>query len=212
MKTLEELRLLSPAQLKGIAQSLGVEPPKLDYRKHENREKLVMLVYDVQQPEASVSEEAEKTVKFDDTPPPEHLSIDEKIAILEETWGARLREVGENDDGVTIFSVVDAADDEFYKGTFLELWDIYLNTQSNNALQDIPLSEEPEDPAAVPEVSTGDPGAVEKALTPLRRTGLNFEVIGGAVKLQYGSKTVTTTINQPLHRVVRVAEQLCRVL
>lgn len=212
MKTLDELRLMPPAQLKGIAQSLGVEPPKLDYRKAENKEKLVMLVYDVQQPEARADEKQDNTVKIDDIEPAASLSIDEKIALMEEAWGAKLEPVDETEEGATIFAVVDLVEDEeITRGTFLSLWDEYAQNPEA-ATQDVPLSEEPEDPAAVPEVTTGNPAEIEKSLNPLRRAGLKFEINGGAVKLEYGSKVMTTTVNQPLHRIVRVAETLCRIV
>lgn len=213
MKTLEELRLLSPTQLKGIAQSLGVEPPKLDYRTAENREKLVMLVYDVQQPQTPTDAQDLKTVKLDDNPPPPaSVDIEKRLELIADTFGARLEDIDIDENGAVIYSVIDLVEDEeVRRGTYAELWALVQEKLGapTETLGEVPLSE-PETEAP-PVAIEGVAAEVEKHLNALRRTGLTFEVNGGLVKMCYRSETVTTTLNQPLHRIIRVAEHLCKV-
>lgn len=129
-------------------------------------------------------------------------------------------EDGENEDGATIYDIVDELTEESVKrGTFLELWDemqgapIGTNAPSLDAPEE---SDEPAPPAVEERVletpALGDPEArkrIEDGLKPLANFGLKYEVNGSVIKLRAGSKVQTTTLNQPAHRVVRIAEQLC---
>lgn len=57
IKTLEEVMLMDVPQLKGILSSLDIPFPDLDYRKSENKQKLVQLVFDIQQPDVDQEQE-----------------------------------------------------------------------------------------------------------------------------------------------------------
>lgn len=210
MKTLEELEQMTVDQLKGIATGLGADP-KANIRKPE----LVQMVYDIQQPDAPDAE--------DNTPAEPEVSkevttgddVEAKLEEIATFFGGELIEDGEADNGATIFSVVNEDADEITRGTFLELYDAIHAGDADLTV------DEPADPndhtPAVEEIDTTIPDVeneealteIERALNALRSYGLKYSIDGSTVRLQAGSKVQTTTLNQPAHRVVATAEQLC---
>mgnify|MGYP001947422818 CR=1 FL=1 len=210
MKTLEDLNNLTKAQLGGILQSLDVAVPK-----KAGKEQLVQLVYDVQQPDAAPQEPIEEEVAVAaDKPILTEDMIENYKTTIEDHFGGVLEEAGTRDDGAIEFSVVDEDGAETAYGTLLELFDLAVTAPTEGtplAFEEVPLNEVEETP---PELTT-DGSTVEKvkkALNALHPFGLRYEINGGAVKLWVGSKAQTTTLNQPAHRVVRIAETLCNVV
>ena len=216
MKTMEELNLMTVPQLKGIATGLGVET-KANVKKDD----LVRLVYDVQQPDAVEAEEGrqapaeEQSINdLENKDITDDEKLDEKFEIIEQHFEGVIEKTDEDIDGVPVFAVFDADNEEVVRDTFQNIWDEVLKanapvTEANEPMEVEDMSMPAE---AEPEVTTGDKKAVDKALKPLKRVGLSYEINGGCVTLQHGSKKQTTTINQPLSKVVRVAEHMCKVV
>lgn len=221
MKTIEELNELTITQLKGIATSLG-GTPDAKIKKAD----LVQLVHQIQQPEPNEGDDTgNESLPADESKP---ITTDAELAtrlaaIAEHFEGAETNIVAETDDGVPVYAVVDGVtDEELARGTFVELEKEMKNVGFSNK----PLDLDKEagvgenDITADPmfeEVNTETPvledednfAEIKKGLNVLLNMGLKYEVQGSVVKLKYGSKAVTTTLNQPAHRVVRTAEGLC---
>ena len=220
-KSFEDLETMTIDQLNAIATDLGITP-KAKIKKAE----LVQLVYDAQQPEPSEDDDNDEVQ--------EELSLEEqskpidtaeqiearKLAVAEALGGTAIEEAKTTDDGVVIFAVIDElTDEEVARGTLLELED---QAQGAPIGEDAPNLDAPED-ANEPEPPMGEErvletpeladdgnfALIEEGLKPLASVGLKYTVDGSVIKLRSGSKVVTTTLNQPAHRVVRTAEQLC---
>lgn len=217
MKSFEELEMLTIPQLTAIATDLGVDVPK-----KTNKAAIVQLVYDVQQP---APDESDEDV---DSAPEANKDVDTEAAferdlqtIVDHFNGTVAIEVDETTDGAAIFAVMDElTDEELARGTFLELLvqvapkpnePVDLDKEAGVGQND--LVEDPD----FEEINTETPPLadddnltiIEKGLKPLRHYGLTYSIEGSVIKLRAGSKNVTTTLNQPTHRVIRTAEQLC---
>lgn len=211
MKTLEDLEQMTIAQLEGIAVGLGANVPS-----KVKKADLVQLVYDIQQPTEDEQTEA------DDTPAEEPKrdvktveEVDTKKAAIEKHFGGELIEDGEQD-GIVMFAVIDEDAETLAQGTFLALHKQAIGEEEPadaGTLGDVPLDTEPqpEEPDALPVelIATEGLDEIKKALNVLRAYGLKYEIDGGIVRLTKESRTITTTLNQPAHRVVRTAETLC---
>lgn len=212
MQTLEELEEMDTGQLKGILESLDVAVPDLDFRKAENKAQLAQLVYDVQQPEHVEDEDdGDKEPEAPkEQPKKTDTDIDGMIQEIAEFFGdedADIEPIGETQDGVTIFTVYSADGNELESGTFLELQEkmrLVKNQVGDLEVQQ-PEEEKDEMPEAPKEEFTSE---IDERLAPLKRIGLKYEVQEHCVKLQFGAKIATTTVHQPVHRIVRAAEQL----
>lgn len=216
MKTLEELEEMTVEQLKGIATGLGAEP-KANIRKPE----LVQMVYDIQQPEAPEQDGDEETAPQEPKTINTREEFDAQLDAIAKHFGEAVEviEVGENDEGVTLYAVVDElTDQELAKGTFLELYDqVTAFDPENPPALDVPEEQVPHAPPAVEPVNTETPALdsdeefarIKEGLVPLSGLGLKYTVNGSVIKFSVGSKSVTTTLNQPAHRVVQTAKTLC---
>lgn len=218
MKTFEDLEGMTVAQLTAIATDLGLSP-NAKIKKPE----LVQLVYDAQQPEPTEPVEAEAPVG-EKRPVTTGEEFEGKLKeIAEHFGGTDVIEAGENEDGVSIFTVVDElTDEEKATGTFLELYEQAKNAPAPN--EPIDLDKEAgtgeNEMSALPdleEVITETPpvadddnlAEITEGLKPLKNFGLHYKIDNSVIQFRVGSKVVSTTLNQPAHRVVRTAEQLC---
>lgn len=210
MKTLEDFDNMTAPQLKGILQSLSVAIPA-----NAKKADLVRLAFDTQQ----ATEEEQET---QEPPADPNKPID-----TEETFKARLQEIAdhydgeieeteEEKDGAAVYVVNDMAGDEVARGTFAEL-SAYVQSQNQvqagdaetPGLTDVPLSEDLDDTSS-PAIADEDAlKEIEDGLKALAPLGLRYSIDGSVVKLEYQSKVVSTTLNQPAFRVVRTAESLC---
>lgn len=210
MKTLEELEQLTKPVLEGIITELGGTP-----KKNAKKGELVQLAYDMQQPDDAPSEdETTEEVSLDDNAPSGNEFSEEEVQIahdaIEDFFDGELTATEDTDEkGATIYNVVDVVGDIVATGTFLNLYNDA--TDGEAALEGAEEVEAEPEPVEPPEVTSGDAKEVEKALKPLQTLGLRYEISGGAVSLTFGSKKITTTINQPLRRVVGTAQRLCGV-
>lgn len=220
MKSFEELEIMTVPQLKGIAESLAVNVPA-----NISKAKLVQLVYDVQQP-------APDEDKTDPAPDPvKELTIAEEFEAkkqeIADFFEGEIVDTEDEIEGEQVFAVFDPlADAEIVRGTFAELYAEVKGAESEAAngtagidqskpgdtgFQEIELS----DPAAVqnhttPKIqSDSDVAEIEEALKVLQALGLRYKIEGSVIQFTKGPKVVSTTLNQPKHRVIRTAEQLC---
>jgi len=208
MKTFEELEIMTVPQLKGIAQSLGADVPS-----NIKKPALVQLVYDIQQP-APPEENQNNDAPEDESKP---VTTDAEIAerrqvILEHFDAEELEEDGDNGDGATVFKVMDLVGDEVARGTLVELYALATASAEPEPESDAGFTETPLDDVdtSTPAINNEDAvGEVQKALNALAPYGLRYAIDGSTIKLSAGSRSVTTTLNQPAHRVVKTAEQLC---
>jgi hypothetical protein len=213
-KSFEELEAMEVGQLKGILKSLDVAVPVLDYRKSENKTKLVQLAYDVQQadPVEPVGEEKADTSEADaQRAEDSEIDIDAMLDQVADFFGGTIEAVGETEDEVTIFAVVSEDGNEIERGTFLKLKEkveAVRRQEAENAAAMPDLPRTPEEQAAPSEESLSE---IDQRLLPLKRIGLKVEVGQDVVKLRFGSKAVTTTVHQPVHRIVKTAETLVKV-
>lgn len=208
MKSLDELELLNMEQLKGIATSLGATP-KANILKAQ----LVQLVYDLQQPDAPPAEENIAPPDATSLPEPADIGeiIDAQITAVCDFFEGTVEPVGEDNQGATLFAVLNLAGEEVARGTLLDLHNAVVNATTE---VEAPLIAVEELAPPVPEVpvlqDTGNTlPEIEKALKAMGRLGLRYQIDGSVVTMQFGSKIVTTTLNQPARRVIRTAETLC---
>jgi hypothetical protein len=198
MKSIEDLEQMNIPQLKSIASQLGIgvkaKTPKAD---------LVMMVYNIQQPEA-VEEETEETEPAKDKPINTKELVQADIARLEEFFGGKLEKCGETEDGELIFNITHN-DREITRGTLKELSKAF--TEGDKIIEE--QVQHIADPS-LPALQNGDvlPG-IQEALDALSLYGLSYNIDGSCISMKVGSSEVCTTLNQPAHRVVRTAEALC---
>lgn len=217
MKSIEDLEQMTVPQLKSIATDLGASvDPKI------KKADLVQLVHTIQQPEPEEPVEDDNETPVDEDKP--ITTNDEfevhKQAVVDFFDGTDLIEAGETPDGVVIYAVVDElTEEEVVRGTFLQLEDRMMNDPNEPVDLDKEGKDEPQfEPPAVEDRVLETPAienedaleAIEHGLEPMRALGLKTEIDGSTIKFRYGSKTSTTTLNQPAHRVVKVAEVLCK--
>ena len=149
-KTFEDFETMEVDQLKGILKDLDVAVPQLDFRKAENKAKLVQLAYDVSQPEPSPEDEQSAEDKPEEKKPVT-TSADfeaQKQEILDHFGATDLIEAGEDDDGVNLFSVFDEMEDvEKASGTFLELLDQARNPENVDEPPSLDGEDESDEPA-----------------------------------------------------------------
>lgn len=214
-KSFEDLEQLTVDQLKGIATDLGLDP-KANIKKAE----LVQLVYDAQQPEPE-AEDQDETPADPDKPITTNEEFEARVqAVVDHFGGTDAVEDGENEDGAIIFKIVDElTDEEKARGTLLELEDQVVGAPIGEDAPPLDEDVKPEAPAEpdleevvleTPDLADEDNFAkIKEGLKPLGNFGLQYTVDGSVIQFRVGSKRVTTTLNQPAHRVVRTAEQLC---
>lgn len=216
-KTFEELEAMEVGQLKGILKSLDVNVPDLDYRKSENKTKLVQLVYDVQQVPADEPGQDEKAAADEATAERSEAAEVDIDAILDEIavfFGGTIEPVGETPDEVTIFAILSEDGNTIEEGTFAQLKDkmeAVQRQEQENAAATVEAGSEERAPAPVPVLDDAAVSEIDKRLLPLKKIGLKVEIGQDVVKLRFGSKAVTTTVHQPVHRIVKTAETLVRV-
>jgi len=223
MQTMEELGLLTKAQLTGIAQNLDVAVPKK--AKHAQ---LVQLVFDVQQPDGEADKEPKvgDDVNIDDNAPGTDAKrasfseedADKMLSDLGTALGGELEPEGADANGVATYSVLDVVGEVIARGTFLELRELAKAKTPDpeaDTLGEVDLGEEvapePTKVQVATETVNGHNVEVAKALNPLARLGLQHQIVGETIKLSLGSKTITTTLNQPKHVIIRTAEAFCKV-
>lgn len=212
MKSLEDFESMTVPQIKGILTGLGVDVPK-DAKKPD----LVRLAFDVQQPvEPEQPPEDPKPLDEQSKEINTQAKIDEKLEEIADFYEGEIAPDGENEQGETIFVVTDLAGDEVARGTFLELQTHVENElksqQDDGAAEgfvETPLAESFDDVEAPPVQNEDNLAMIEDGLKPLATFGLRYTIDGSVIKLTRGGKTVSTTVNQPAHRVVRTAETLC---
>lgn len=215
-KTLEDLEQLTVEQLKGIAVGLGADP-KANIRKPD----LVQLVYDIQQPEPQAGDEDAEVAPEPKKPINTQEELDGKLqAIVDHFNGTNIEAVDEREDGVVIYAVRDElTDEEIVRGTFLALEEqtlVEFTPDNPPSLDGDTPAQEFEQPA-IEEAKLETPALADdeafqeimEGLKPLAGLGLKHTVDGSVIKFHHGAKTVTTTLNQPAHRVVATAKQLC---
>lgn len=216
MKSFEDLEILTIPQLTAIATDLGVEIPK-----GAKKADIVQLVYDIQQPTPDEHEDAVDTAPEENKPTNTQEDFDKQLEVIVEHFkGTAAVEVDEID-GATVFAVVDElTDQELARGTFLELSAqaapkpnelVDLDKEAGTGVNDVA----PTNPA-FEEVNTETPPLadsdnlviIEEGLAPLRHYGLKWTIDGSVIRFAAGSKIITTTLNQPTHRVIRTGQQL----
>ena len=214
-KSFEELESMEVGQLKGILNGLGVDIPDLDYRKGENKTKLVQLVYDVQQPEEETpeGEDAEEEAEAEDNPEAD-IDVEALLDEVADFFGGTIDIVGETDDEVTVFAVKSESGNTIEEGTFQALRDKMLTIQrqeAENAAAQLSPEQPEENAEPAPVASEEVISEVEERLKPLKSLGLKAEIGQDVVKLRFGGKAVTTTVHQPVHRIVKTAETLIKI-
>lgn len=216
MKTLEDFETMTVPQLVGILNSLDIAIPK-----KARKEELVQLVYDTQQPSPdNVENETEKELETNKDVATQDQFERDLQRIVDHFNGTAAVEVDEIDD-VIIFAIMDElTDEELARGTFLELQaqvapnsnePVDLDKEAGVGKNEI--VEEPDLEEVVletpPIANDENLAIIENGLKPLRQYGLKYSIDGSVIKLKAGAKFVTTTLNQPTHRVIRTAQQLC---
>lgn len=222
-QTLEDFESMEVGQLKGILEGLDVAVPDLDFRKGENKAKLAQLAYDVSQPDTPQDElDLEQPTPDEPKPITTNEEIEaQKQEILDFFGATDLVESGvREDDDVVIFKVVDElTEEDKAEGTFLELLDQVRAPEASQeppSLDEQTQDNEPEPPALedvvteTPDIADDDNLAeIKNGIEPLRALGLKYTIDGSTIQFRVGSKRQTTTLNQPAHRVVNVAQLLC---
>lgn len=222
MKSFQDLEAMQVPQLKAIARDLGIA--------HANNIKkadLVNLVFHAQQPDPDELEQDQKNREegakveqnIAENQPTAAEKVDQMLEKISTFFGGNLVETEEEDDGV-VFEVVDPTGDVIVSGTYSQLVEkmeeaekIRIQMQLEQNPKDIkPLDAnelsvpEPERGVAPPAVPQEQIEVIENELAPLRKLGLKATLTSDSVELVYRGRTVTTTIHQPVHRIVKVAE------
>lgn len=221
-KSIDELNLMPASQLKGILNQLGVDAPDLDYRKAENKDKLVQLVYDVQQPErpeveadeSAEGEEAKTEATPEDDGKADDVNVDQVLEDLGDFFGGKIQPLDEDEDGVVIFQVINGQGAELESGTFVELKqkkDAEERRQKaqQNALPSITIDEDPQ--GKLPKVPDKKLNDLRERLKPLQALGLKADIGNHSVRFRFGNQPKTTTLHQPIKLIVRVAESMVKV-
>lgn len=216
MKTFEDLEALTIPQLTAIATDLGVKVPQ-----KAKKAEIVQLVYDVQQPDPTEEEENKDPEPEENKPTNVDKEFEDKLgSIIDHFEGTHANEVDEVD-GVIVYAIVDElTDEELARGTFLELEaqvapkpnePVDLDKEAGVGENELPGEPDIEETVLdTPDLKDEDDlAAIERELKPLRQYGLKYKIDGSVIRFQLGSKVATTTLNQPTHRVIRTAEQLC---
>ncbi len=231
MKTLEELRATPLVQLKAIGRDL-----QIPFAANISHEKLAKLLFETQQPDPDMialdEENKAKALEAEQAKAEEKketaaVQVDAKLSELAEFFAGNIEEGEEDDNGTFNFAIVDpATGDVIVEGTYAELvskMEEVAKIRAEEAFQSAKNFKEaqvPVDPAALsipddlptganmPQAPSEHIQDIERELGLLRKLGLRFAVSNDAVDMSFGGRNLTTTVHQPLHRIVGVAEQL----
>lgn len=221
MKSLPELEQVHYDELKHIGVQLG-----LDFPGNIKKTDLAKLIFNAQQPNSEEVREEEQ--RAEEAKRKEALDAAEKeetadkqlegilTGIVETLGGADYEETGETEDGEAIFAIVDVSGAPLVVGTFAELQTAKENivaartkAQYESRFKNIEPSERPGQPdqGNTPEPASPDQLAkIESELKVMGKLGLKSTIGNHTVLLEYRGRLIETTVHQPVHRIVRLAE------
>jgi hypothetical protein len=233
MKSLPELQATPLPQLKAIAKDL-----QITYPKNVTAPKLASILFEAQQPdkeqldqdEANKEKAVEQDLANAEKQPSAEAQVDAMLTKIADFFGGNLEEDESSDgsDDGFVFAVIDpATGDVIVKGTFAELSDKMDELEKIRAQEAFASAkamreakQAPIDPSALsaeeiptktdtmPTPPDGHVKAIEDELSALRKLGLRATVNQDDVELTFRGRTVSTTVHQPVHRIIRTAEQL----
>lgn len=216
MKDFEELERMKMPQLKAIAKDLSI-----DISKKMKKPELVRLIYDIQQPDKVQEKDIEPRELQDKDITTNKEYEARKKEILNYFEAEKLEEVGETPEGVVIFAVLNQNDEEITRGIFIDLEEkmtigspLNEGNEAKIIKDDLNIYEQPN--IAEPILTSPplkDESVLEKVkegLEPLKNFGLKYTIEDSVIVFTKGSKRITSTLNQPAYRTVRIAEILCK--
>lgn len=227
MKTLPELQSTPLPQLKAIATALAIT-----FHPNIGQAKLANIVFNAQQPDQDQLKQDEvnsEDAKAEDEEAAKKRQsgeeeVDAMLTELETFFEGTIEETAEDDSNGTVFAINDMAGEVIVQGTYVELVtkkeeiERIKAAEAFESAKNLKAAQQPIiDPSelSIPERGTPAPAApegwhkqVEEQLNPFKKLGLKFHTDNDTVYLHFANRELTTTIHQPLHRIVRTAEAL----